>query len=114
MPLFSNILCIKLVIFLSFKVGIICGIISTIVTLTPNALKKFANSIPIAPAPTITISFGYSVNSSASSEVKTFIRSILKFLKIAGSEPVAITISLPLNLSFPFSVSTSTKFLSKR
>ena len=38
--------------------GRIFGIISTTVTFEPKALKKYANSMPMAPAPIMMISFG--------------------------------------------------------
>ena len=42
----------------SSSFGRIRSSISTTVTFVPNALKKYANSMPIAPEPMITIDFG--------------------------------------------------------
>ena len=48
------------------SIGSRFGSISTSVTFVPNALKKYANSTPIAPAPMITTDFGCSASCSAS------------------------------------------------
>jgi len=50
----------------SSSFGRIRSSISTTVTLVPNALKKYANSMPIAPEPMMTIDFGCLAMVSAS------------------------------------------------
>ncbi len=53
--------------------GRMFGSISTSVTFVPNALKKYANSTPMAPAPMMIMDFGCSGSASASFEPMTML-----------------------------------------
>ena len=76
------------------SMGRMAGAISTSVTSVPKALKTSANSQPTAPAPTITMLFGAFSSVSASSELRTVLRSSSS--PACGSpftrEPVLMTI----------------------
>ena len=68
------------------------GSISTTVTFVPNALKKYANSTPIAPAPMITMLFGCDESCSASFEPMTVLPSNSSPGSGRDTQPVAIRI----------------------
>ena len=65
---------------------------STIVTLLPKLLKIEANSIPMTPAPTITILSETWSSRSISVDVDTTLMSISQWGGILGFEPVAMII----------------------
>ena len=76
----------------SSSFGRIRSSISTTVTLVPNALKKYANSMPIAPEPMMTIDFGCFGMVSASKLERIVLPSDFANGSSFGAAPVAIMI----------------------
>ena len=78
----------------SSSTGTMRGSSSMSVTWLPKRRKIDANSTPTAPLPRMTIDFGTSRSSIASSLVMMRLRSISTPGTLRGADPVAMTISL--------------------